>query len=90
MMKAQTKEDPTESKTANKIDFDHLETTTCRDTSVLQLHLKDDFRRRCEQCIRLDIRGTKNRLRQQDDVMVHVSQYELRPLLVLTNLGRKY
>ena len=46
----------------------------------------------CEQCIRLDIHGPKNRLRQHQqvrDVMVHVSRNELRPFWLLTNLGSK-
>ena len=53
--------------------------------------LKNDYRRRCDQCIRLDIRGSMNLLRQHQqvcDVMVNVGRHELRPFSVLTNLGR--
>ena len=60
--------------------------------SVLQLHLEDDYLRRCEQCIRLDIRGSMNRLRQNQqvrDVIVNVSRNESRPFGVFINLGRK-
>ena len=45
---------------------------------------EDEYRRRCEQCVRLDIRGSMNRLRQHQqvrDVMVSVSRNELRPFL---------
>ena len=60
----------------------HVETQ-----SVLQLHFEDDHCRRCEQCIRLDIRGSMKRLRQHQqvrDVMVNESRHELRPFWVLT------
>ena len=48
----------------------HVEKTQ----SILQLHLEDDDRRRFEQCIRLEIRGSVKRLREQQahEVMVNV------------------
>ena len=71
-------EDPTESKTQPRTTLttwkpSYVETTQ----SVLQLHFEDDYRRRCEQCIRRDFRGSMNRLRQHQqvrDVMVSVSR----------------
>ena len=50
----------------------HVETL-----SVLQLHLEDYCRRRCEQCIRLDFRGSMHRLQQHQQVR---GVNELRPL----------
>ena len=42
--------------------------------SMLQLHLEDNYRQRCEQCVRKDLRGSMNSLRDQQlhEVMVHV------------------
>ena len=67
----------------------HVENTP----SILQLHQEDDSRRRCGQCIRLDIRGSMNRLREQQqlhEMMVNVRRRsDMRPFWVLTNLGGK-
>ena len=66
----------------------HVEKTQ----SILQLHLEDDDRRRFDQCIRLEIRGSVRRLREQQahEVMVNVRrENEMRPFRVLTNLGSK-
>ena len=87
-----TDEDPTETKTQTLTTLTTSKPPHAEIQSVLQLHLADDNRRRCEQCIRLDIRSSMNRLRQHQQVrgvMVNVSRNELRPFWVLTDLGKK-
>ena len=76
-------EDPTESVTQTRT------TLTSWKPRVLQLHLGNHYRQRCGQCIRLDIRGSTNRLRHHQkvrDVVVIVSRGHFG---VFTNLGRK-
>ena len=48
-----TDEDPTESKTQTRTTLTTWKPTHVETQSVLQLHLEDDYCRRCEQCIRL-------------------------------------
>ena len=75
-----TDEDPTESKTQTRTIV-----TTWKPPHVEAQPI-------LEQCIRLDLRGFMDRLRQHQqvrDVMVNVSRNELRPFCVLTNLDRK-
>ena len=63
-----TDEDSTESKTQTRTTLATWKPPHVETQSVLQLHLEDHHRRRCEQCRRLDIRGSMNRLRQHQDV----------------------
>ena len=56
--------------------------------TVLQLHLEDDYRPRCEQCIRLATHCLREH-QQVREVMVNVSRNWLRPMWVLANPGRK-
>ena len=87
-----TDEDPTESETQTRTSLTTCKPPHVETQSVLQLHLEDDYRWRCEQCIRLDIRGSTNRVRQPQqvrDVKVNVIRNGLRPFGILTDLGRK-
>ena len=81
MMKS-TDEELTESKIQTRTTFTTWKPPHVETQSVQQLHLEDDYRRRCEQCVQLDIRGSMKRLRQHQQVrdgMVNVSRNELRP-----------
>ena len=57
-------EDRTESKTQAITTLNTWKPPFVETQSTLQLHLDDDCRRRCEQGIRLGIRGSINRLRE--------------------------
>ena len=90
-MTESTDEDRTESKTQARTTVTTWKPPHVETQSVLQLHLEDDHRRRCEQCILLEFSGSMNRPRQHQqmrDVMVNVSRHALRPFGVLTYLGR--
>ena len=55
-----TDEESTESKTLASTSLTTWKPPHVETQSVLQLHLEDHHRRRCEQCSRLDIRGSMN------------------------------
>ena len=80
-----TDEDPTESKTQTTVILTTWKPPRVETQSDLQLHFEDDYRRQCEQWKRADIRGSTNRLRQNQqvrDVVVNASRIDMRPFWV--------